>query len=81
MDGLIWFLTWRFLSTGDKLCYKEIHVSTKIRVLPSGTLSQTQDLENFASAYIDRREVYQFSSRKVDAQSVINWTVVGQQLR
>jgi len=27
----------------------------KMRVLPSGTLLQTLDLENFATAYIDRR--------------------------
>jgi len=33
------------------VCYKEILVSSKIRVLPSGTYSQTQDLENFALAY------------------------------
>ena len=32
------------------LCYKEIWVSPKIRVRPSGTLSQTLDLENFATA-------------------------------
>ena len=30
---------------------KEIRVYSKIRVLPSGTLSQTPDLENFASVY------------------------------
>jgi len=29
---------------------KEIRVPPKIRVLPSGTLSQTLDIENFASA-------------------------------
>ena len=31
-------------------CYKEIWVTPKIRVLPSGTLSHTLDLENFATA-------------------------------
>jgi len=30
---------------------KEIRVYSKIRVLPSGTLPQTPDLENFASVY------------------------------
>ena len=34
--------------------FKEIQVTTKIRVLPSGTLAQTPDLENFPSVY-DRR--------------------------
>ena len=37
-------------STDPTLCYKEICVSPKISVLPSGTLSQTSDLENFATA-------------------------------
>jgi len=58
-------------------CFKEIRVSAKIRVLPSGTLSKTPDLENFASAYRSSKR-YQFSWRKVDAVSMINWTVVGQ---
>ena len=37
-------------STYPTLCSKEIWLSPKIRVLPSGTLSQTPDLENFATA-------------------------------
>ena len=41
----------RLLSTYPSLCYKEIQVSAKISVLPSGTLSKTPDLENFAPAY------------------------------
>ena len=49
----------------------------KIRVLPSATLYQTPDLENFASAYRSSKPVYQLSSTMVDAQSVIKWTVVG----
>ena len=32
-------LTWRLLSTSPTLCYKEVRVSTKIRVLLSGTVS------------------------------------------
>jgi len=32
------------------LCCNQIRVSLKIRVLPSGTLSQTLDSENFARA-------------------------------
>jgi len=46
-------------------------------VLHSGTLLQTLDLVNFAIAYrLSKRD--QVSSSKVDAQSVINWTVVCQ---
>jgi len=37
-------------STYPTLCYNEIRVAAKIRVLPSETLSQTLDLENFATA-------------------------------
>ena len=51
MDGSSWFLASRLLSTYPTLCYKEIQVYTKIRVFPTGTLSQTPDLENFASVY------------------------------
>jgi len=38
-DRLIWILACRLLSTSPMLCYKEIQLSTKISVLPSGTLS------------------------------------------
>jgi len=37
-------------STYHTLCYEEIWVSPKIRVLLSGTLFQTPDLENFATS-------------------------------
>ena len=40
--------TRRLPSTFPTLCYEEIWVSPKIRVLPSRTVSQTPDLENFA---------------------------------
>jgi len=49
LDESSWFLAWRLPSTYPTLRYKEIWVSPKIRVLPSGTLSQTSDLENFAT--------------------------------
>jgi len=38
-------------------CFREIRVSPKIWVLPTGTLSQTLDLENFATAHHDGRRV------------------------
>jgi len=43
-----WFLAQEL--SYPTVCYKEIQVSSKIRVLPSGTLLQTLDLENFAAA-------------------------------
>ena len=47
-----WYLRWGLPSTYTTLCWKEIFVSPTIRLLPfpSGTLSQTSDLENFAAA-------------------------------
>jgi len=46
------------------LCYKEISVSPKIRVLPSETLSQTPDQENFSTA--SRSRCQQHSSSTVE---------------
>jgi len=47
---------------------------------PSGTLLQTLDVASFAAAYYYYyyAACYQLSSRKVDAQSVINWAIVVQ---
>jgi len=47
-------------------------------LLPSGTLSQTPELRKFLLWHIDHWACCWLSSRKVDAQSVINWTAVGQ---
>jgi len=44
------FLSWELPVTHPKWCYKEIRVSPKIRVLPSGALPETLDLENFTAA-------------------------------
>jgi len=39
-DGrLICFLAWRLFSTSPTLCFKEIRVSTKVRILPRKTFS------------------------------------------
>ena len=51
MDGSDCFVAREFLSTHPTLYFKEIRVSPKLMVLPSGTLTQTLDLENFATAY------------------------------
>ena len=50
MNESSWFLAWSLPSTYPALRFKEIWVSQKIMVLPSGTLSQTADIENFATA-------------------------------
>jgi len=57
--------------------FEEIQKSTKIRVLPSGTFSRTPAYpsSNVLSAAINLARERWTSSRKVDAQSVINWTV------
>jgi len=48
---------WELLSTHPALRQKQILVSPKIRVLPSGTLSQTPYLENFALVYRTSKRV------------------------
>jgi len=53
------------------LCYKEIWVSPKIRALPSGTLSQTPNLENFATA---SRSRYQQNSSSTSTVELVDHT-------
>ena len=60
-----WFLAWELHSTLPTLCFKEIQVSPKIRVLPSGTLPQTLDLENFAMAYRSSKRVVTLNIRPI----------------
>ena len=59
LDKSSWSFVWMLPSTYPTLCCKEIWVSAKIRVLPSGALSRTPDFENFASA---RRSLCQQNS-------------------
>ena len=70
-----WFWHESFLRP---MCCKEIQVTLNVRVLPSGTLLQALGLENFATAYRSSKRAIGLSSRMVDAESVINWTIVGQ---
>ena len=44
----------------------------------SGESKLNSRLRKISPRHIDRRTCYQLSWRKVDAQNVINWTVVGQ---
>jgi len=53
-------------------------VSPKIRVHLSGTVFQTPDFLQFRFGVSIVETCYRLSSTKMDAQSVINWTVVGQ---
>jgi len=76
-----WFLARQLPSTYPTVCYKEIQVPSKIRVLPSGTFSPNSGLRKFRHSMSIVESCYQLSSRKVDAQNVINWTVVGQPSR
>jgi len=43
LDESSWFLAW-------ELCNKEIRLPPKIRILPTGILSQALDLEKFVAA-------------------------------
>ena len=60
-----------------------------MKVLPSGTLSETLDSDNFAKAYWSSKRAvcqsiliaetcYQPSFKKIDTHSVMNWTVISQ---
>ena len=61
----IWLVLARELhSTYPTLCYKEIHVRLKIRVLPSGIMLQTLDLQNFATAYRSSKRVINLAPEK-----------------
>jgi len=54
-------LAWMLPSTYAALHYEEIWVSTKIRILFSGNLSQTPDFEHFATASRSRCQQSSFS--------------------
>ena len=76
-----WFWAWKLRSSYPTLCCKEIRVSPKISVLPSATLLQPNSgLREFrhGMSVVETCRQQLLSSRKVDAESVINWTVVGQ---
>ena len=66
LDESSWFSARRLPSTYPTLCYKEISVSPKLWLLPSGTLSQTQDLEIFATASRSRCQQNSLSSSTVE---------------
>jgi len=51
------FWVWNLPSIYRTLCYKEIQVPSKIKVLPPGTLVQTLNVETFATAYRSSKRV------------------------
>ena len=53
LDKSSWSFVWMLPSTYPTLCCKEIWVSAKIRVLPSGALSRTPDFE-ILPQHVDR---------------------------
>ena len=78
MDGSSWFLAFRLLSTYTTRFLKDIHMSTRIRAFPSATLSKTQDLENFASAYRSSKRAVNLARERWRRSESDKLTVVGQ---
>ena len=76
----LFFLEWRLFRPA--LSFNEIHVHCMYKNNGTSlwTLFLNSGLKKIWPRHIDRRACYQLilSWRKVDAQSVINWTVVGQ---
>ena len=73
LDGLSWFLACRLLSTYTTLCYKEIQVFAKIK-----NFVPYSGLRKFCLGGSIIKTCYQLSLRKVDAQSMVNWTFLCQ---
>ena len=65
LNELGWFLAWKLVSTYPILCFMDIQVPSKIRVLSPGTLLQTLD-----------EACYQRSSRNVDTRNMIYWAII-----
>ena len=75
--GLV--LARELLSASPTLCCEKIRLPPKTRVLSCGTLPYTLGLENFTTIGRSRRNVLSaLLDKGIDAQTVINWTVVGQ---
>ena len=74
--GLV--LAWELPSTYPILCYKEIQVPSKMRLFPSWTLLPYSGLRKFCHSISIVEACCQLSSILVDAQIVINWTIVCQ---
>ena len=62
------------LSTSPTQCFKEVRVTTKTRVLPSGTVANSA-FRKYRRGILVVETCYRLGSTIVDVQSVINWTV------
>ena len=65
-------------STSPTLCFMKFWYLQRYGYFPLELFPKPRLREKISPLHIDRRTCYQLSSRKADAQSVINWTVVGQ---
>ena len=73
-----WCLTWE-LPLSVLYCVKrKFDYLQKYKNISLWNFFLNSGLRKFRQGIIDRRTCYQLSSRKVDARSLINWTVVGQ---
>ena len=73
--GLV--LAWELLSTYPTLCYKKNLGTFKNKGTSLWKFAPNSELRIFRHSISIVEACYQLSSRKVDAQSVINWAVVG----
>jgi len=72
MDESCWFLAWELPSTHPTLCSKEIQGHSKIRVLSSWNFATNSGLRKFRHNISIVKACYQHSSRKADAQAVVD---------
>ena len=76
-----WFLARELPFTYPTLCYKKIWVSPKMLYLNLELCPKLRIIEKISASHIDRRKVLSTELDNVDAQSVMNWTVVSQYTR
>ena len=74
--GLV--LAWELPSTYATLYYKEIRVPPKNKGSSLWNFAHNSGLRKFRHRRSIVETCYQLSSRKVDSQSMMNWTVIGQ---
>ena len=72
MNELSCFFVRKLPSTSPALCLNRNSGISKNKGTPSGTQSETPDLENFVMAYRSSKHVIDFARQRWDSQSVIN---------
>ena len=73
-----WFLAGELSSSYPTLCCREIQVPSKKKGTSLWNFAPNFGLRKFRHSICIAEACYQLRQRKVDAQSVINWAVVGQ---